>query len=412
MAIERRVGLQRRAQRLAPTVQLGFALAEQPADQALERLRQRRIRDVALVLVELARREQAARRHERLVQLVDHRGLADAGIAGDQHQLGRARRHHPLERLEQPPDLRLASVELFGDAQDVGDVVGAERERRDGSGRLPFGQAALQVVRQAGGGLVAILGRLGEALHHHRRDRLGQAGDARVRRRRRARDMGVDPLHRVAGAERQDAGEHLVEDDAHGVEIAAGVDRAVHPAGLFGRHVGERAGRELDLVGRGVFARRARGEAEAGEVDGVAARLVHQNIGRPEILVDQPARVDLADGFDELDRQAQGARRLHRPAQQLGQRNAAGILQHQQGAPALAHQLQGPGGPGGVEVVLQRVFVEEAVDRGGRRRVEGRGHRQHALLPLTPSPATIEREGRRPPARASTAQARGPRVPI
>ena len=100
--------------------------------------------------------------------------------------------------------------------------------------------------------------------------------------------------------------------------------------------------------------------------------------------------MDLADGFDELDRQAQGARRLHRAAQQLSQRNAAGILQHQQGAPALAHQLQGPGGPGGVEVFLQRVFVEEAVDRGGRRRIEGRRHRQHALLPLTLSPAAIE----------------------
>ena len=99
----------------------------------------------------------------------------------------------------------------------------------------------------------------------------------------------VDPLHRVAGAERQDAGEHLVEDDAHRIEIAARIDRAVHPAGLFGRHVGERAGAELGLVGRGVFARQARGEAEAGEVDRRRPLAVHQDIGRSDVLVDEPA---------------------------------------------------------------------------------------------------------------------------
>ncbi len=61
---------QRLAKRVAPRGQLGLALAEERPDQALERLRQRRVRDVALVLVELAGGEQAARRNERLVQLV------------------------------------------------------------------------------------------------------------------------------------------------------------------------------------------------------------------------------------------------------------------------------------------------------------------------------------------------------
>ena len=70
----------------------------------------------------------------------------------------------------------------------------------------------------------------------------GALGDALGERRRRARDMAVDPPHGVARAERQGAGEHLVEDDAHRIEVAARIDRAVHPAGLFGRHVGERAG--------------------------------------------------------------------------------------------------------------------------------------------------------------------------
>ena len=60
--------------------------------QALKGLRERRIRDVALVLVELAGCEKAARRNKRLVQLIDDGGLADPGIAGNQHQLRRAAR--------------------------------------------------------------------------------------------------------------------------------------------------------------------------------------------------------------------------------------------------------------------------------------------------------------------------------
>src|SRR6266851_6344631 len=76
------VRAQRLAQRVAPAGQLRVALAQKRADQALKRLRQRRIGDVALVLVELARCEEPTRRHQRLVQLIDDGGLADAGIAG------------------------------------------------------------------------------------------------------------------------------------------------------------------------------------------------------------------------------------------------------------------------------------------------------------------------------------------
>src|SRR5882762_8295559 len=63
---------QRLAQGVSPAAKLGLALAEERADKALEGLAQRRVRDVALVLVELAGREQATRRHQRFVQLVHH----------------------------------------------------------------------------------------------------------------------------------------------------------------------------------------------------------------------------------------------------------------------------------------------------------------------------------------------------
>ncbi len=69
---ERPIWAQRLHQSVAPTIQLGVALAEKAPDEALKRLGERGVGDVALVLIELPRRKQSARRHEHLVQLVDH----------------------------------------------------------------------------------------------------------------------------------------------------------------------------------------------------------------------------------------------------------------------------------------------------------------------------------------------------
>src|ERR1700740_1726337 len=50
---EPRIRAERLAERFAPARELAIALAEQQSDDALKCLRKRRIRDVALVLVEL-----------------------------------------------------------------------------------------------------------------------------------------------------------------------------------------------------------------------------------------------------------------------------------------------------------------------------------------------------------------------
>jgi len=55
-------------------------------------------------------------------------------------------------------------------------------------------------------------------------------------------NMAMDPLHRIGCGERQRARKHLVQRDAQRVEIAAAIHRTIHAAGLFGRHIGERAG--------------------------------------------------------------------------------------------------------------------------------------------------------------------------
>src|SRR6476469_5792379 len=54
---------------------------------------------------------------------------------------------------------------------------------------VPLREAAPQVMLDAGGRLIAILGGLGEQLHDDRRDRLWQALPPRSRRRRSLRDV-------------------------------------------------------------------------------------------------------------------------------------------------------------------------------------------------------------------------------
>ena len=95
-------------------VHLGLTLDKNLTHQRLERLRQRRVRDVPLVLVELAGGENPARRNKHLVQLVHDRRFADAGIAGHEHQFGGAVCHHPVERRDQRIDLTLPPVQLLG----------------------------------------------------------------------------------------------------------------------------------------------------------------------------------------------------------------------------------------------------------------------------------------------------------
>src|SRR5258708_2927934 len=136
------VGAQRLAQGAPPPAKLRLALAQKRAHQALEGLGQGGVRDVPLVLLELAGREEATRRNEHLVQFVHHRGLADTGIAGHEHQLRGAVGYDTVEGREQRVNLALSAVKLLRDQQPVRYIVSAELERVDVAVRLPFRQAA------------------------------------------------------------------------------------------------------------------------------------------------------------------------------------------------------------------------------------------------------------------------------
>jgi hypothetical protein len=74
----------------------------------------------------------------------------------------------------------------------------------------------------------------------------------------------VGDRHRVVAGERRPPGHHLVEDDAEGVDIGAGVDHVA--LGLLGREVG---GRAHDRAGLGETLGRVAGpgDAEVGDLD-------------------------------------------------------------------------------------------------------------------------------------------------
>ena len=90
-----------RLEQLPPTAELRFVPAKDAADETLKRLSQGRVRNVALELIEFSSGEQASRQDQQFVQLVDDRGLADAGHAGHQHELDTSPRHHPIESFDQ-----------------------------------------------------------------------------------------------------------------------------------------------------------------------------------------------------------------------------------------------------------------------------------------------------------------------
>ncbi len=86
---ERRArGTERVRDPLARTRELFVALHEQGVDQATKRLLQCAVRNAAAELVELPFCEEAAMLDDRPIQLVNHGRLADARVAGHEHQLG------------------------------------------------------------------------------------------------------------------------------------------------------------------------------------------------------------------------------------------------------------------------------------------------------------------------------------
>ena len=99
---------------IAPRCKVDFAFAKQRPDQALKGLCQRRVGNSAFELIEFAGSEQATRRRQHRLQLVDDRGFAHAGIVQDQDQFRGATADDAIEGGEQSFNLAPPAVEFFG----------------------------------------------------------------------------------------------------------------------------------------------------------------------------------------------------------------------------------------------------------------------------------------------------------
>jgi hypothetical protein len=140
-----------------------------------------------------------------------------------------------------------------------------------------------------------------------------------------------------------------------------GVDRAVHPAGLFRRHVGQRSGDYLGRFGVLTLARNAGGNAEAGEPD-AAAFHVHQHISRFDVLMNKSSLMHLPERARERDRNAQKYCQFQRSTEQAVEGFTARVLEHQRQAVVVAGQCDWPRRPGSIQFGSERIFVFEPLE--------------------------------------------------
>ena len=296
------VGPQRVEDAAPPGRDLIGALGEDVERELTERADDREVGDVALAPLELRRQEEPLPSNDRPAELVHHRGLSDAGRARDQHELGLPRRDHALEGLPQRCALRFAPVHGLRNQEAVGGVLRPERERRDGARLAPLPETPLEIALQAGRALIPVVGDLGEQLEND----LRQHGRQRVAEPRRGRRLPghvtVHPADRVAGREREPAGEQLIVGDAERVQIGSTVDGAVHAPGLLGRDIREGLLEQALRARGGLLARHPRGGAEVGDLD-PAGLGIEEDAARVEVLVNEPAAVDVPDRGRHRDRE-------------------------------------------------------------------------------------------------------------
>ena len=176
----------------------------------------------------------------------------------------------------------------------------------------------------------------------------------------------MDQLGAILDVERQAPRQHLVEGDAKRVEIGAPVDAAVHPAGLLGGDVVQRAFELFRCAGRGGLARPRHRDAEIGELGGERPR-IDQDVGRLDVLVHHVAGVDAAQRLGDLARDQEKQRQRQRAALEVvRQRDAAAVREDQCAMASHALDRVGDHDAGIVERAGQRVFALQA---GARLRI-------------------------------------------
>ncbi len=371
---ERPVRTQRVQQGVAPNTHLGVALAEKIANEALKRLRQRRIRDVALVLIELAGRKQAraaapapcaARSRPRICRCPNTRKRAPAPASRSPRR-ARMLRAGCRFRAARPYSFSGITSRSGVSSSASGNVV-------DPSLGVPLREAPPKVALQRRRCLVALLGGLGEQLHDDCRD------DAPVYSfSRSAGGTGCPAMWACTHPIGSDAVNGRLPVNisyrrhAERVEVAARIDRSIHPPGLLRRHVGQCAGNELGRLRLAALARESRRDAESSQPHPTRCPVGH-HVGRFDVFVDQAADVQLAECGRQTRANAQCLPDVHRHARASGEHFATRILEDECGLPLSGRQSKGPNRPRGIQFVPQRLFVLEHA-KGLRSRMLGPRH--------------------------------------
>ena len=91
---------------------------------------------------------------------------------------------------------------------------------------------------------------------------------------------------------------------------------------------------------------------------------VDEDIGRLEILMNQPTSVELPDCAGQRRGDSEERSDLHRLPDEAIERLAACVVDHEHRLPALADEFQWPQRPGTIQVALKSVFVRETIDAG------------------------------------------------
>src|SRR6516225_5009035 len=154
--------------RVSPMLKFLLALSQDLMNKSLKHSAQCAIRDVSLLLIKFPRDEYTARENQRFLQLLDYRGLANAGMTGYKRQFGPAAGDDTLERVEQRFDLSVTTVQPLRDPKPVRRVLRAKKERIDAPARLPVREALLQVGFNPCSRLIAFLDSLSQELHNDR----------------------------------------------------------------------------------------------------------------------------------------------------------------------------------------------------------------------------------------------------
>ena len=176
----------------------------------------------------------------------------------------------------------------------------AAATRGSGSGPASGSRICRSPVRTMVGVLRSVVGRLREQGGDQGRQARRQAGAGIADRRRLVAHVPRGDIGEAGAAERRPAGQHLVQDDAEGVEVRARVDLA--PQRLLGRHVLAGAEHAAGL-GQARLLERA-GDAEVGHAD--APVVADQDVAGLQVAVDAAAGVGGGEAVRDLDRDRQG----------------------------------------------------------------------------------------------------------